>query len=519
MSIPTISEDDCYEIALNGFRDAFRDADPPVDLSEDGFCGQLARSLVSSTYAVLVGVASADKDAIPQEGSSFEALSLWAVVLGLSNGTNPGAAPFGPLIPQAAKGGAAIPTGAGGTVVPDGSTLVDSSGQITLALYGAGTLPMGAGTSAQVNAVTTGAKGNLAAGTVLTWTSAPVGADPTVTLTAALSLGTDGETAANPAPLLARIRYRLQNPPGSGRASDFRTYAENSADANGTPFTGLRAYVYPLREGAGGLTVVPLLPGNGAARVPTTPQITAIQATCDKRRPVCSRGYVRQAKIQNIPSRAITVKVLALETLPKYAWDFDDGGGLTVDAWLTGPTRIQVPATLPASLTQAIDRYKARVAPAPRLQVVSTSGPEVPLVVTAIDYSAPAPATVTVVVPSGFVAPVANDMAYAGSPFATAAAQAILAHLNQLGPARGLFADPDDLWDDTVRISRLTQIVNDTLDEDGTRMCNVQAPALNGTQIAVGGGALSNRDVQARDFGIGQAPELLIAKRVLVVRS
>jgi len=519
MSITIPTEDECYELALNGFRDAYRNADPPVDLGEDGFCGQLARSLVSSTYAVLVGVASADKDAIPQEGSSFEALSLWAVALGLSNGTNPGAAPFGPLIPQAAKGGAAIPTGAAGTVIADGSTVVDSSGQITLAIYSAGTLPMGAGTSAQVNAVTTGAKGNLAAGTVLTWTSAPVGADPTVTLTAALSLGTDGETAADPAPLLARIRYRLQNPPGSGRASDFRTYAENSADANGTPLTGVRAYVYPLREGLGTVTVVPLLPGSGEARLPTTAQLGAIQATVDKKRPVCSRAYVRAAVVSTTPTRELTIKVLAKETLARFAWDFDDGGGLSVDAWLTGPTRIRVPGTLPVSLMQVIDRFKVGNSAAPRLQVASLNGPEVPFVVTGIDYNNAAPATVTVVAPAGFVVPTVGDAVHAGSAFSTAAAQTLLAYLNSLGPARGLYADPDDLWDDTCRISRLVQLVNDTLDSDGARMCNVLSPALNGARVAIGGGALANRDVQAQDIGIARAPELLVGKRVLVVQS
>lgn len=511
------SEEDLVALAIECFRVAFDGFEDPIDLSADSFLAQFAKALVTSTYSQLVAVAGAERDAIPQNGSSFDALALWAYVLGLPDGTNPGQAPYGPLVAQPATGGLARPTGQAGATIADGTTLVDAAtGSITFAIYGAGTLPVGS-PPATINALTPGAAGNLAAGAQLRFNNPPAGVDPVVTLLSPLSGGAEAESAANPAPLLARILYRLQNPPGSGRASDFRTWAESAADLNGTPIPNVRAYVFELAEGLGTVVVTPTVPGSGDGRVPTLLQLQGMQAELDRRRPVCSRVFVRAPQPGLFVRRRISVIVRATPALDRYAWDFDDGGGLTVNDWLTGPTRLKITGAVPVALQDAIDRYKAGRAAAPRIQVASSAGPAVPGVVTAVNYSAPAPGTITVVAPAGFVPPGVNDLFFSASPFSTVAEVALLAYLDSLGPGRGAFADPRDPWDDTARISRVVEIVNATLDSDGTRMCNVRDPQNSGAQLRAGGPFLP-ADIRLQPGIPGFGGEIPLPGRVLVVQ-
>ena len=518
ISFPT--EDECYQIALDGFRVAFKDVTPPPGLTDDDFLGQLARALVNSTYHLLVAAANANLDSIPQDGSSFEALSLWAVVLGLSNGTNPGEAPYGPLVAQAATGGTAVPTGAPGTVIPEGATLVTPDGQITVSMFGAGTLPMGIGAYAFVNAQTPGAASNLATGTKLTWTSTPVGADGEVVLTGPTSGGSDGETAANPRPLLDRILYRLQNPPGSGKASDYRVWCEGSRDTNGSPIPGLRCYVYPLYDGVGTVAVVPLVPGIGSSRIPRAVQRDGILATGNAKRPVTSRLYIKVARIDG--SRLLTVQVRAEEAALAYRWDWlDILGGYSVTAWAAGPpAKITIGGNISVvapTLKAAVDKYQAGAAPAPRIQVLATSGPVVPGQVRVTSYVLGINTELILEspLPAGFVPPVAGDIVYAGGPIAAPAGAALYAYVNGVGPGRGKYADPNDPWDDTCRNSRLIEIVNSLVDTDGvTRMARVP---VNGATIAIGAGAPAVIDVKARDV-TGDAPEILVPKFIFVTQ-
>lgn len=516
-SIPT--EDDCYKLAMDGFRSALAGVTPAPDLSDDGFFGKVARSLVNSTYASIVAVASADRDAVPQTGSSFEGLALWATVLGLSNGTNPGGAPYGPLLPSAATGGHAVPTGAVATVIPEGAALQTADGSVQVRIYGAGTLPMATGKYATVNASTTGAISNLPIGTVLYWITTPVGADATVVLSAPTEGGSDGETAANPWPLLERIWYRLQNPPGSGRGSDFRRWGETARDATGAPIRNLRLYIYEHREGIGTVTGVPLLPGTGSARVPTLDQRTSIQEWVDALRPVCSQFFV----IPPSTTRIFSVRGRAAAAAAKYDWDFDDGGGAgySVFAWSFGPppfiTIVGSISVVAPSLKAAIDKSKTGQGQYPRLQVIASSGPIVPVPVRAVNYVDGVNSTITLEnpLPSGFVAPAVGDRFFAGGPFAQQAATEMLAYCNSVGPGRGKYADPDDPWDDTIRNSRLVEIVNGLLDEDLARMANVPP---NGITIDPnGGGVYLVQDLPALD--VAATPEILTPKWIFVTRA
>lgn len=106
----------------------------------------------------------------------------------------------------AAAGGAGIPTGSPGTVIPDGTQLTSATGNLRFKLAGAVTLNGRAATAegpavansnpAAIVAAAAGANGNLPVGSVLTWVNPPSGVAPTLTLTTALSGGTDPVQAA-----------------------------------------------------------------------------------------------------------------------------------------------------------------------------------------------------------------------------------------------------------------------------------------------------------------------------------
>lgn len=107
-----------------------------------------------------------------------------------------------------------------------------------------------------------GSAGSLAAGTVMTWQSAPSGLDPTGEVFEVVTAGEDQESDdALRARILARIRQR----PGSGNASDWQDWCESVDGIE-------EAYVYPvLQPGTetgdtlGCVTVVVLGPPQGSS--------------------------------------------------------------------------------------------------------------------------------------------------------------------------------------------------------------------------------------------------------------
>jgi len=81
------------------------------------------------------------------------------------------------------------------------------------------TLDGGGNGTVNATAQTAGAAGNLPSGTILTWTSQPVGANPTGTVTGSpVTTGVDIET---PESYASRIIERMQSRPGSGNREDW----------------------------------------------------------------------------------------------------------------------------------------------------------------------------------------------------------------------------------------------------------------------------------------------------------
>lgn len=500
MAVTLFTEDALFDAALGYFRVAF----PGVDLSDRSFFGLLARAFAQCMVLAQYQILEVDQDSVPAyqqdaDGSirsrcSAQALDAWAFVFGLPSGT-PGV--FGRRGATVSTGGVGTPTvTAAAVLVPAGTQATDPTGQIVVQTTAAVTLNGPPNTlPVQFVSVTQGAAANLPAGTRLTWTAPPVGLSSTVVLSSPLRGAEDAETDSE---LVARLLRRIQQPPRGGTAADYRVWAEESVDPNGASLNIFRAYVYPLRSGLGSVDVVPTYDGSGLGRQPPAGEITKVQAALDLLRPVTAAVSVRAPYMP--AGNALLLRVTATPSPAKngiYRWDWNDGGFATTITAHTANTLTC--AAVPADLQAAFAAGRTA-----RVQVIiSTAGASpLPFVarVTNIVGTVLTLETPFVVQPTDGV-----DYFWAGSAVVAPIASRILAFVDSLGPSRQSgFADPGDAWEDTVLLERITDVVMETRDSDGTRMV-VATPGFGGrsVQIAVGAGLWSNTAYQPRDIGFG----------------
>lgn len=175
-----------------------------------------------------------------------------------------------------AASGLITATGTAGTVITTGlilKTADDRSYQTSIDV----TLDGNGYASVAVVAVESGASGNLAAGTTLTWQSPPQGITSTAT-TGELVGGTDAETDAS---LLARLLDLIRRPPAGGNQYDYRRWA---LEVDGVS----TARVFPLRRGLG--TVDVLITSSGG--LPSQATLDAVQAYIDDVRPVRAKEFL-----------------------------------------------------------------------------------------------------------------------------------------------------------------------------------------------------------------------------------
>lgn len=476
LKLPTL--DDMVAAGLAIWRNRW----PGKDSHTESFIGKEARAMAAFLASFHRSVEAVDNDAVPSSKTSTAGLDRFAYTFGLESDV---AGTYGRKGPQAATtAGMAQCTGTNGTVFPDGAQLLAPDGATILKLSGAVTIPgtppgTGSVTGSFV-AVTKGTVGNLPIGTVLQWISPPSGADATVTLTVAISGGVDSET--DPA-VLARIFDRLQRPPASGNAADFRRWAEAAG--------AYRAYVYPVKKGSDSVVVVLTAPGSGRFRIPAGAVQTAVDASIGKLITEFCEGYESALPYMLPSGQGAKIRLRMVPRLSKYAFDWSLGTSpFTVASYAAGPPGvITMNQALPASLTAAVDAGKK-----PRLQVMSTGGPVVPVPVAVTAYNAGAQTlTLDTPLPASWVAPTSGDAVYPFGPMVTAVAAAIVSYVDSLGPSRASGkADVNDPWEDTIELARLAQVALDVTDTDGTRFAS--NAILSG--ITING---SNADLQATD--------------------
>lgn len=142
---------------------------------------------------------------------------------------------------------------------------------------------VGTSATAPVAAVVAAAAGNRAAGQTLNLVSPIVGVTPSATA-GLLSGGADVETDDA---LRSRLLARIQSPPQGGAASDYVAWALQVSGVT-------RVWVSAQELGAGTVTVrfVRDNDGTGAAIIPDSSEVAAVQAYIDARRPVTAQCTV-----------------------------------------------------------------------------------------------------------------------------------------------------------------------------------------------------------------------------------
>lgn len=132
-----------------------------------------------------------------------------------------------------------------------------------------------------LEAVEAGPVGDLTIGTVLTLSSAVLGVNAALTVTAA---GTAGALEEDDASLLARLLDRIRTPPRGGASNDYRAWALAQPGVT-------RAWIYPGWMGAGTVGVAFVMDQREDI-IPLTADIEAVQAALDALRPVTAEVVV-----------------------------------------------------------------------------------------------------------------------------------------------------------------------------------------------------------------------------------
>jgi hypothetical protein len=506
MALPTKP----LQTAIDYARAFFRTSFVGFAMGVKQFFGQSSRAVGLNVWGLQKTVESLDKDIVPSPSSSSDALSDWAVRLGLPDG----AGGYGRLKPTAASGGASTLTGVQGTVFPDGRIATADDGSTQIAVSGAVTIPGSGGGTGSVAAVfvavTKGTAGNLPIGTVCTWQSPPAGADPTFVLTGALSKGTD--TESNP-DVYARIVTRLQAPPRGGNSTDIEEWAQSVSGIVGV-------YCYPRRSGTGTVDVMVTSGGSGQSRVPSSAAQTLAQAAIDGSPSAPARVPGAESITVGLPyapngrGHLARTRVVVNGAVNAFDWGSDaPGTAYLVDAggYAAGPpATLRLTGLAPQSLKTAINNYIVGAAVKPRLQVLST-GSVINKAIGVVAWADGGGKTTLTLetLPSGWVAPTAGDTVYPYGPVVATIAAGILALCDALGPSRASgYGDTINTWNDTLFINQLVRVAEDAVDSNGVALI---------TEVVAGGATIDGvaADVQGAD-NTASSPELLYLSHVAV---
>lgn len=492
-------------------------------IGPSSFLGQQAEALSDLVGSIQQAIEIADRDGVPaydtasavlRSRCSSEALDNWAVTFGLPS--NLGAGRFGRNGPQTATGGGGLVTGAPGTIVPAGALLVpDASGTVQIELVAGVTVPAGGSIAGTFQATSAGAKGNLAAGTVLQFISPVPGLFPFVTLTTGLTGGYDRESDLA---LLERLLRHLRDPPKGGTAHDYREWAESSTDATGALLGVGRAYVMTRRAGLGTEDIViTVAGGSGKGRgdagvAGMAARRTAVQAYIDAIRPVNDGPTVILPYFN--PARGLSIVVQA-DPSSEYPWDWRMTGGVATVAGST-PTVVRVTtATVPPQLAQALADGRQ-----PRIQLVLPESP-LPQVVRVISSAVAGADTLFTVATALTSAPAAGTIVWPAGGAVLPTAIAVLAYIDQIGPSKqsGFYDSITDSWEALVSIGKIAWAALDAEDATGKKVL-VFSPSVGlgvGVKVAVGAGALAADDVLLFDNFPADGPELPWTVSILVI--
>jgi uncharacterized phage protein gp47/JayE len=176
-------------------------------------------------------------------------------------------------------------TGSNGATVPLAARLLRSDGVEYVSIATA-TIIAGVATLS-IEALDGGTIGNAAAGQSLTFASPIAGINATAIVSAG-GLISGAEEEGDEA-LRARLITRIQQPPAGGNSADYRAWALEVAGVT-------RAWVYSNELGIGTVSVRFVIDGRQDI-IPTAPEVAAVQAYIDERRPAGMKAFLVVAPI------------------------------------------------------------------------------------------------------------------------------------------------------------------------------------------------------------------------------
>jgi hypothetical protein len=217
---------------------------------------------------------------------------------------------------------------------------------------------------------------------------------------------------------------------------------------------GPSSYALNGRRGLGIVDIAILAVGSGSDRIPSAALVLDAQDYIDSVRPSPARDTLVVAP--RALTQAIDVKLTPAQG---YEWDWTAIGSHLISSWTLGTKTIVWDTVLPPTLMAAVDAgLPARIYTAGQLFTV-------------VSYNSGAHSTVIDETPVH--TPIATDPIWAGGPLSAAARLAILDHVDTLGPARATYADPNQWWEDTLRVTKLASVLVWRKHADGTP-CGVE---------------------------------------------
>lgn len=247
----------------------------------------------------------------------------------------------------------AAATGVDGTIIAAGTQAIRVDGA-AYTVTAPATIANGTATLA-LEAVEAGPSANLALGNTLTLSSAIVGVNAGLTVSA---VGVEGASEEDDASLLARLLDRISAPPQGGSSNDYRAWALAQPGVT-------RAWVYPGWLGTGTVGVAFVMDGRPNI-IPLSADVAAVQTALDALRPVTANLTVfaptpepLNIVLQVSPNTADVRTSVQSELADFFARDAEPGGTIFL-------SRLSETISLAAGETShRIDLPSANFTPAP----------------------------------------------------------------------------------------------------------------------------------------------------------
>jgi uncharacterized phage protein gp47/JayE len=334
MAFEPTSLDDQHAFAIALYRALM----PELDVSEFSHSWKWTRTQAGGTFGNQAHVVAVENDVMPDTATGDMA-DRWGNLRGVKRKT---ASPAG-------KAAALRFTGTTGTSVPDQTPLTHVPSGLQFRTVGAAVVGATGTVDVGVIAIDVGSKTRLNATEVLTLQTQIAGVQDDAELQLALDQG--GDDAELDGDYVPRYLERFRNPPLGGTQSDFQKIATDSVDQGGGGMAV--AFCYPLRAGLGTVDVAALHAGSGLFRIMTAPEVTALLAVYQVRRPVAMKGF----RLLTVVAQAVNVHATIVDDGSiASTFDWDDTLPPTCLAWTPASRLLQLAGGARPSTMQANDR-------------------------------------------------------------------------------------------------------------------------------------------------------------------